>query len=194
VGTFQPNPLLGFGILIGGIALAALAADARLALAALVVQYVGAAFVMAAADTAIAWLHLAVGGLAAAMLYLGIRARGDSTARAAALGLPFRAAALLLTFAAGGVLAAQWPMPYAHGLASPACYALAAGFIAQAGLFREPARGGMAALSLLLAASLYVQAAGGTVFLIGLILSVHLLTALVAGHLHSAPDTEEGAP
>lgn len=193
--AFQFNPLLGFGILVGGVALAALSADARLALVALLAQYVGAAFMMAAPNLAVAWLHLTVGGMAAAMLYLGIRARGgDPAERAATLRLPFRAIALLLTFAAGGVLATQWPLPYAGGLPSLACYALVAGSVAQAGLFHEPARDGMAALTLLIAAALYAQTAGATLFLIALILLMHLITALVAGHLHSAPDIEEGAP
>ncbi len=195
MGTFQPNPLLGFGILIGGIALAALAADARLALVALVAQYVGAAFMMAAANTAIAWLHLAVGGLATLILYLGIRARpADGTERAAILRLPFRIVALVLSLTPAGVLAVRWPLPYASDLASLACYALAAGFTAQMGLFREPARTGMAALTLLLAASVFAQAAGGSLFLMGLLLAAHLLTGLAAGHLHSTRTAaQEGA-
>lgn len=193
--AFQPHPLLGMGILVGGIALAALTADARLALVALLAQYVGSAFVMAASAQEIAWLHLAVGGIVAALLYLGIRARsGDLAERAATFGLPFRAVALALTLTAGGVLATQWPLPYTGGLASLACYALMAGFVTQAGLFHEPVRAGMAALTLLIAATLYAQTAGGTLLLIGLVLSTHLLTALVAGHLHAARGAEEGAP
>lgn len=191
--TFQPNPLLGFGVLVGGIALAALSADTRLALVALLAQYVGCAFMMAASDSAVAWLVLAVGGMVAAMLYLSIRARrGVPAEHTATLRLPFRAAALLMALAAGGVLATQWPLPYAGGLPSLACYALMAGFVAQAGLFQQPARVGMAALTLLIGAALYAQSAGGTLLLIGLILSAHLITALVAGHLHPAP--EEGLP
>ncbi|MDH7490285.1 MAG: hypothetical protein QHH80_12370 [Anaerolineae bacterium] len=186
MGTFQPNPLVGFGILVGGVALAALAADARLALVALVAQYVGGAMVMAGLAPAVAWLHLAVGGLAALILYLGIRARpADGTERALTLRLPFRLAALVLTLTAAGVLAVRWPLPYASDLTSLACYALAAGFIAQMGLFREPARAGMATLTLLIAASVFAQAAGGSLFLIGLLLAAHLLTGLAAGHLHS---------
>lgn len=185
--TFLADPLLGFGILAGGIALAALATDARLALLGLLAQYVGGAMVMSGSSQAIAGLHLAVGGLAAVILYLGIRVRpADSAERAIILRLPFRVVALLLTVAAGGVLAAQWPLPYASGLASLACYGLAAGTVAQMGLFREAARVGMAALTLLVAASLYAQSAGGSLFLVGLVLAAHLLTSLAAAHLHGA--------
>lgn len=189
--AFLTNPLLGFGVLAGGIALAALAADARLALVALLAQYVGSAMMMAASSQAIAWLHLAVGGLAAVILYLGIRAR---PAERAMMRLPFRAVALLLTLAASVLVAVQWPLPYANELASLACYALAAGFVAQMGLFREPARVGMAALTLLIAASLYVQSAGGSLLIAGLVLVAHLLTSLAAAHLHapSSAATEEG--
>lgn len=185
--TFQTDPLLGFGLLIGGIALAALAADARLALVALIAQYAGAAFVMAGASAqVVAWLHLVVGGLAAVILYLGVRTvPTERPGRDAALHLPFRAVALLLTLAAGVLLAARWPLPYANNLTSLACYALTAGFTAQVGLFREPARVGMATLTLLIATSLYAQAAGGSLLLVGLVLAAHLLTGLGAGHLHS---------
>lgn len=183
--AFPTDPLLGFGILAGGIALAALATDARLALLGLLAQYAGSAIVMAASSQGIAGLHLAVGGLAAVILYLGIRARpANSAERATILRLPFRIVALLLTVAAGGVLAAQWPLPYASGLASLACYGLAAGSVAQMGLFREPARVGMAALALLVAASLYAQSAGGSLLLAGIGLAAHLLTSLAAAHLH----------
>ncbi len=193
--TFLTDPLLGFGILAGGIALAALAADARLALVALLAQYAGSAIAMAASSQAIAWLHLAVGGLAAVILYLGIGARpADRPERAAILRLPFRVIALLLTLAAGGVLAMQWPLPYASGLASLACYGLAAGSVAQMGLFCEPARVGMAALTLLIAASLYAQSASGSLLLAGLVLVAHLLTSLAAAHLHSAPSTAQENP
>ncbi len=194
--TLTANPLLGFGIMTAGIAVAALAADDRLALVALIAQYVGSAFVMAATSAqTIAWLHLLVGGLAAVVLYLGVRTRpADDSDRAAAPRLPFRAVSLLLTWAAGGVLAVQWPLPYVDGLTSLACYALAAGFAAQMGLFREPARVGMATLTLLTVASIYAQAAGGTLFLIAMILSGHLLTGLAASHAHSAPCAAEEEP
>lgn len=194
--AFYVNPLLGFGIVVGGIALGALTADARLALVALVAQYAGAAAVMAAGSaSAIAWLHLAVGGLAAAILYLGIRARSaDRLDRAATAGLPFRAVALLMALAAGGVLAVRWPLPHAGGLTSLACFALAAGFVAQVGVFQQPARIGMATLTLLTAASMYTHAAGGSLLLVALVLCGHLFTALAASRFQATPSAGQEEP
>lgn len=194
--AFYVNPLLGFGIIVGGIVLGTLTADARLALVALVAQYIGAASVMAAGSApAVAWLHLAVGGLSAAILYLGIRARAaDGPDRATTAGLPFRAVALLMALAAGGVWAVRWPLPHAGGLTSPACFALAAGFATQVGVFPQPARMGMATLTLLTAASVYTHAAGGSHLLIALVLCGHLFTALAAGHCQAFPSAGQEEP
>lgn len=188
------NPLLGFGLLAGGIVVATLASDARLALLALLAQYAGSAFVAASASAqSVAWLHIAVGGMATAMLYLGLRARPSPHAGGVpALGLPFRAAALLMALAACVLLALRWPLPYAGDGVSLACFALVGGFVAQMGLFREPERVGVATLSLLNAAVVYVQAAGGGPLLTALLLCGHLLTGLASGHLAAVWGASEG--
>lgn len=181
------HPLLAFGLLIGGGALSVLAGDARLALAAMAGQYIGAGLLLAAGGAQqLAWLLVVVGGLACLILTLGLRGqpkaqRGDD----AILPLPFRIMGLTLTLLAAGVLHARWPLPYANDPTALACFGLAGLFVAQAGLHRAPIRAGMAALTLLMAASLYLYASGGGLLLSAWVLAAHLLVSLVAGHLQS---------
>ena len=186
-GPLSVNPWVAFGILAGSGALAVLAADARLALAAIAGQYIGAGLLLAYMGAQpLAWLHMVVGGLACLILYLGLRGQPKTRPREEPpVPLPFRIMALMLTLLAGGLLHARWPLPYAGGLTSLACFGLAGLFVAQAGLYREPIRAGLGALTLLTAVSLYLYGAGGGLLLTAWALASHLMVSLAVGHLQS---------
>jgi len=190
------SPLAAFGILMLGGALAVLAADARLAVLALAGQYVGVGLLMSlTAAPSLAWLHIVIGGLACVILYLGWRAGGHGAAESL-VGLPFRAAAFVLLVFVAGILSAQRPLPFADGLTTIACLALAGLFIAQAALFREPIRAGMGVLSLLNGIALYLLHVQAGVALTAWASAATLLAALAAAYAQygrRAPVAEEDA-
>jgi len=189
------HPVLALAVLMGSGTLAVLAADARLALAALAGQYIGTGLLLASGGAQqLAWLHVVVGGLACVVLYLGLRGQPKANPKAEPLvPLPFRIAALMLMVLAAGVLHAQWSLPHADSLTALACFGLAGLFVAQVGLHRAPIRAGMGAMTLLTAVSLYLYAAGGGLFLTAWALAAHLMMGLAAGHLQSTWNAAEEA-
>ena len=193
----EVSPVAAFGLLLIGSGAVTLTADWRLALAATAGQYVAVALLLGTlASAPLAWLYVLVGGLACLILYLGRRAQ--ETARSEAhVGAPFRAAALLLALLIAGVASTVWTLPFASEFISLACYTLAAVFVAQVALFREPMRVGVGLLSLLSGVALYAQSAEGSLLFTTWVAAAHLLASLATGYLQALwgqPDAAEENP
>ena len=184
-GPSSVNPWVALGLIAGSGALAVLAADARLALAAMAGLYVGTGLLLAIFGAgSLAWLHIVVGGLACLILYLGLRGQPKPRKDHPLVPLPFRVMALLLSLLAAGVLHTR-VLPYTVGLTSLTCFGLAGLFVAQAGLYRAPIRAATGVLTLMNAVGLFVYSAGGGIFLTAWVLAAQLVVALAAGHLQS---------
>lgn len=191
-GPTSVNPWIALGLMAASGVMAVLAADARVAVAAMAGLYAGIGLLLSFFGVGSpAWLHIVVGGLACLILYLGLRGQPKPRKDQPLVSLPFRIMALLLSLVAAGVLHTR-VLPYTGGLTSLICFALAGLFVAQVGLHRAPIRAAMGVLTLMNAVSLFVYNAAGGVFLTAWALAAHLMVALAAGHLQSTWATRDG--